>query len=170
VRSPQSRSLLLGARSAARRGSEFIIQSSLAMEITMGVPIWLRIGDTSGISPARKKPAGPVWVIAESSSGLGLALAKAVLRQGHRVVLAALNTAAVQDLADPFPHTTIVAALDSTKPDDIARIVQEAKDRFGSVDVLVNTTGVGYIPAVEEGNREGISRQIDINFSDLTAT
>jgi NAD(P)-dependent dehydrogenase (short-subunit alcohol dehydrogenase family) len=140
------------------------------MEITMGVPIWLRIGDTSGIPPARKKPAGPVWVIAESSNALRFALAQAVLRQGDRVVLAALNTAAVQDLADPFPHTTIVAALDSTKPDDIARIVQEAKDRFGSVDVLVNTTGVGYIPAVEEGNREGISRQIDINFSDLTAT
>lgn len=136
----------------------------------MGVPIWLRIGDTSGISPERKKPAGPVSVIAESSSSLGIALAKAVLRQGHRVVLAALNTAAAQDLADPFPHTAIVAALDSTKQDDIARIVREAKDRFGSVDVLVNTAGVGYIPAVEEGNREGISRQIDINLSDLTAT
>ena len=104
------------------------------------------------------------------ASGFVLALAKAVLRQGHRVVIAALNTAAVQDLADPFPHTAIVAALDSTKPDDIARIVREAKDRFGSVDVLVNTAGVGYIPAVEEGNREGISRQIHINFSDLTAT
>jgi NAD(P)-dependent dehydrogenase (short-subunit alcohol dehydrogenase family) len=79
-----------------------------------------------------------------------LALAKAVLRQGHRVVLAALNTAAVRDLADPFPHTAIVAALDSTKPDDIARIIQEAKERFGSVDVLVNTAGVGY-PSGREG-------------------
>jgi NAD(P)-dependent dehydrogenase (short-subunit alcohol dehydrogenase family) len=137
----------------------------------MGVPIWLRIGDTSGISPARKKPAGPVWVIAESSSGLGMALAKAVLRQGHRVVLAALNTAAVQDLADPFPHTAIVAALDSTKPDDIARIIQEAKEqRFGSVDVLVNTAGVGYIPAVGKGDEKATGRQIDLNFSGLTTT
>jgi NAD(P)-dependent dehydrogenase (short-subunit alcohol dehydrogenase family) len=140
------------------------------MEITMGVPIWLRTGGANGIPSEKRNSAGPVWVIAESSSGLGLALAKAVLRQGHRVVLAALNTAAAQDLADPFPHTAIVAALDSTKPDDIARIVREAKDRFGSVDVLVNTAGVGYIPAVEEGNRDGISRQIGINFSDLTAT
>jgi NAD(P)-dependent dehydrogenase (short-subunit alcohol dehydrogenase family) len=140
------------------------------MEITMGVPIWLRIGDTSGIPPARKKPAGPVWVIAESSNGLGLALAQAVLWQGGRVVLAALNTAAVQDLADPFPHTAGVAVLDGTKPDDIARIVQEAKDRFGSVDVLVNTAGVGYIPAVGEGDGEDIGRQIDIYFSDLTTT
>jgi hypothetical protein len=86
------------------------------MEITMGVPIWLRIGDTSGISPARKKPAGPVWVIAESSSGLGMALAKAVLRQGHRVVLATLNTAAAQDLADPFPQSRTTSLASFGKP------------------------------------------------------
>jgi NADP-dependent 3-hydroxy acid dehydrogenase YdfG len=116
----------------------------------MGVPIWLRIGDASGIPSATKKQKGPLWVIAESSSGLGLTLVKAVLRQGHRVVLAALNTAAVQDLADPFPHTAIVAALDSTKPDDLACIIQEAKERFGSVDVLVNTAGVSY-PSGREG-------------------
>jgi NAD(P)-dependent dehydrogenase (short-subunit alcohol dehydrogenase family) len=91
-----------------------------------------------------------VWLIAESSSGLGLALAKAVLRQGHRAIPAAHNTAAVQDLADAFPDAAFVAALDGTKPDDIARIVQEAKDRFGSVDVLVNTSGVGYITAAED--------------------
>jgi NADP-dependent 3-hydroxy acid dehydrogenase YdfG len=141
-----------------------------AAETIMGVPIWLRIGDASGIPSATKKRAGPVWVIAESSSGPGLALAKAVLRQGHRVILAALDTAAVQDLADPFPHTAIVAALDSTKPDDIARIVQEAKDRFGSVDILVNTAGVGYIPAVEKGAAKDTGRQIDINFSAPTTT
>jgi NAD(P)-dependent dehydrogenase (short-subunit alcohol dehydrogenase family) len=64
----------------------------------------------------------------------------------------------------------IVTALDSTKPDDIARIVRETKDRFGSVDVLVNTAGVGYIPAVEEGDGKGIGRQIDINFSDRPVT
>jgi NAD(P)-dependent dehydrogenase (short-subunit alcohol dehydrogenase family) len=140
------------------------------METIMGVPIWLRTGDASGVPPAKKKPAGPVWVIADGSIGLGLALARAVLRQGHRVVLAALNPAAVQDLADPFPHTAIVTALDSTKPDDITRIVRETKGRFGSVDVLVNTAGVGYIPAVEEGDGKAVGRQIDINFSDRPVT
>jgi NAD(P)-dependent dehydrogenase (short-subunit alcohol dehydrogenase family) len=136
----------------------------------MGVPVWLQTGDASGVAPVNKKPASPVWVITESSSRLGIALAKAVLRQGHRVILATCNTLAVQGLAYAYPDTTLVAALDDTKPDDIARIVQEAKDWFGSVDLLVNTAGVGYIPAVEEGNGEGISRQIEINFSDLIAT
>lgn len=133
-------------------------------------PIWLRTGDASGIPPAIKKPAGPVWLIAESSSGLGLTLARAVLRQGHRAVLATHDTAAVQELADAFPNAAFVAALDGTKPNDIARIVQDTKDRFGSIDVLVNTAGVGYLPAVGKGDSEDIGRQIGINFAGLVAT
>jgi NAD(P)-dependent dehydrogenase (short-subunit alcohol dehydrogenase family) len=139
-------------------------------ETFMGVPIWLRTGYASGVSPVKTKPAGPVWVIVDSSSSLGIALAKAVLRQGHRAVLATCNTAAVQGLAYAYPDTTLVAALDGTKPGDIARIVQETKNRFGSVDVLVNTAGVGYMLAGQEGDSEEVGRPIDINLSDLNAT
>ena len=135
----------------------------------MGVPIWLRTGDASGIAPAKKKPTGLVWLIAESSSGLGLALAKDVLRQGHRAVLATRSKVAVQDLADAFPDTAFVVALDDTKPDDIARIVQKGRDRFGSIDILVNTAGVGYMPAVTDGDSEDIDRQVHINLSNLGA-
>jgi NAD(P)-dependent dehydrogenase (short-subunit alcohol dehydrogenase family) len=135
----------------------------------MGVPIWLRIGDADGMPPAKKSPRGPVWLIAESSSGFGFALAKDILRQGHRAVLAARSMAAVQDLADAFPETAFVIALDGTKPDDIARIVQEGKNRFGSVDILVSTAGVGYMPAVEEGDGEDAGRQIHVNMLDLGA-
>ncbi|WP_160310572.1 hypothetical protein [Microvirga vignae] len=47
---------------------------------------------------------------------------------------------------------------------------EEAKDRFGSIKVLVNTEGVGDIPAVEEGDRENLGRRIDINFVGLVTT
>jgi NAD(P)-dependent dehydrogenase (short-subunit alcohol dehydrogenase family) len=138
--------------------------------MTMGViPNWVRTANASGIPPA-KKPPGPVWLIAEGSSGIGLALAKAVLRQGHRVVLAARNMEAVQDLAAAYPNTAFVAALDGTKSDDIARIIREARDRYGSIDVLVNTAGVGYIPAVGEGDGEGVGRPFDINLVSPAAT
>lgn len=136
----------------------------------MGVPIWLQTGDASGITPAKKKPTGPVWLIAESSSGFGLALAKDVLRQGHRAVLATRSKAAVQDLADAFPETAFVVALDDTKPDDIARIIQEGKVRFGSIDILVNTAGVGHMPAVNEGDSEETGRQVHINLFSLGAS
>jgi NAD(P)-dependent dehydrogenase (short-subunit alcohol dehydrogenase family) len=140
------------------------------MEIAMGVPIWLRVGDASGIALEEKKPVGPVWLMAEGSSSLGLALAKAVLSHGHRVALATSNTAAVRHLADANRDTAIVVAFNPTKPDDIARIMNETKDRFGSLDVLVNTAGVGYVSAAEAGDVEDIGGNIAIDISSPAVT
>jgi NADP-dependent 3-hydroxy acid dehydrogenase YdfG len=118
------------------------------LEIIMGVPIWLRIGDASGISPSMRRAPGSVWLIADSSSPVGLSAAKDVVQRGHRVILAARNTAAVQDLVRGFPNTTLVVALDGTTSDDVIRIIQEYKDRFGPIEVLVNTPGIGSLPSL----------------------
>lgn len=90
----------------------------------MGVPIWLRIGDASGISPSMRRAPGSVWLIADSSSPVGLSVAKDVVQRGHRVILAARDTAAVQDLVRGFPNTTLVVALKDTTSDDVTRIVR----------------------------------------------
>ncbi|QRM33734.1 hypothetical protein [Microvirga sp. VF16] len=54
----------------------------------------------------------------------------------------------MQDLVRGFPHTTVVVALPGTTPDDISRMVQEAKDQFRPIEVLVNTPGVGSLPSL----------------------
>jgi NADP-dependent 3-hydroxy acid dehydrogenase YdfG len=113
----------------------------------MGVPVWLQIGDGSSL-PLSMRRADPIWLIADNSSPVGLSVAKEVVQRGHRVILAARNTAAMQDLTRGFPNTTVVVALPGTTPDDIARMVQEAKDRFGPIEVLVNTPGVGSLPSL----------------------
>lgn len=112
----------------------------------MVVPVWLRAGDGSGMPPSMRRAPGSVWLIADSSSQVGLAVAKDVVERGHRVILAARNTAAVQDLVRGFPNTTHVVALDGGTSDDVTRIVRETKDRFGPIEVLVNTPGVGSLP------------------------
>ena len=114
----------------------------------MGVPVWLQTGDASGISPSMRRAPGSVWLIADSSSPVGHSVAKEVVQRGHRVILAARNTAAVQDLVRGFPSTTLVVALDGTTSDDITRIIQESKDQFGPIEVLVNTPGVGSLPSL----------------------
>lgn len=111
-----------------------------------------------------KTTSTPVWLITGSSSGLGHALASAVLHRGHRVILTARNTAPMQVLADAFPETALVCALDITKPQQIASVVSHAESRFGSIDVLVNNAGVGYLAAVEEGEEEAICWQFETNF------
>src|SRR5260370_35350784 len=87
-----------------------------------------------------KTMSNPVWLITGSSSGLGHALASAVLHCGHRVILTARNTAPMQALADAFPETALACALDITKPEQIASVVSQASSPFGPSDSIVTNT------------------------------
>ena len=56
------------------------------------------------------------------------------------------------------------AALDVTKPEQIAAAVQQAEERFGGIDVLVNNAGYGYRAAVEEGDDAEVRALFDTHF------
>jgi NAD(P)-dependent dehydrogenase (short-subunit alcohol dehydrogenase family) len=56
------------------------------------------------------------------------------------------------------------AALDVTDPARAAAVVQQAEDRFGAVDVLVNNAGYGYRAAVEEGDDADVRTLFDTHF------
>ena len=92
------------------------------------------------------------WFITGTSAGLGRALAEAALNAGHNVVATARDVATVADLASRAPDRVLTTTLDVTAPDQITLAVQQATERFGSVDVLVNNAGYGYRAAVEEGD------------------
>jgi NAD(P)-dependent dehydrogenase (short-subunit alcohol dehydrogenase family) len=92
------------------------------------------------------------WLITGCSTGLGRALADAVIGAGHNAVVTARDVTKVADLADHATQRVLPVALDVTQPDQIASAVQRAHERFGGVDVLVNNAGYGYRAAVEEGD------------------
>jgi NAD(P)-dependent dehydrogenase (short-subunit alcohol dehydrogenase family) len=91
------------------------------------------------------------WLITGCSTGLGRALAEAAITAGHDVVVTARDVGKVADLAETAPERVLAVALDVTRPEQIASAVQQAEQRFGGVDVLVNNAGYGYRAAVEEG-------------------
>jgi NAD(P)-dependent dehydrogenase (short-subunit alcohol dehydrogenase family) len=104
------------------------------------------------------------WLITGCSTGLGRALAEAVLDAGHHTVVTARKDSAVQDLVDAHPDTALGLALDVTDPVQVADAVQRALDRFGRIDVLVNNAGYGYRAAVEEGDEVDVRRLFDTNL------
>jgi NAD(P)-dependent dehydrogenase (short-subunit alcohol dehydrogenase family) len=104
------------------------------------------------------------WLITGCSTGLGRALADAVIGAGHNAVVTARNVANVVDLCDAAPERVLAAALDVTKPDQVASAVQQAQQRFGSVDVLINNAGYGYRAAVEEGDDAEIRTLFETHF------
>ncbi|QCB98434.1 SDR family NAD(P)-dependent oxidoreductase [Arthrobacter sp. PAMC25564] len=103
------------------------------------------------------------WLITGCSTGLGRALAQAVLAHGHNAVVTARNVTALQDIAAVFPDTALALPLDVTDRAQIGAAVQQARTRFGGIDVLVNNAGYGYRAAVEEADDADIRQLFDTN-------
>ncbi|QHC67848.1 SDR family NAD(P)-dependent oxidoreductase [Rathayibacter sp. VKM Ac-2759] len=101
------------------------------------------------------------WLITGCSTGLGRALATAVLEHGHDVVVTARDVDSVRDIAEQHPGSALALALDVTDEAQVAAAVAAAEERFGGVDVLVNNAGYGYRAAVEEGEDEDVQRLFD---------
>jgi NAD(P)-dependent dehydrogenase (short-subunit alcohol dehydrogenase family) len=80
--------------------------------------------------------ADKVAVVTGASKGIGLAIVRALVEEGARVVAGARSTDSLAGL----PRVTPVA-IDLVAPDAPARLIQRAIDEHGRVDVLVNNVG-----------------------------
>ncbi len=105
----------------------------------------------------------PTWLITGCSTGLGRALATAVLERGDNAVVTARDAARVEDLAERFPATALALDLDVTDHARVRAVVAAASERFGGIDVLVNNAGYGYRAAVEEGDDDDVQRLFATN-------
>lgn len=103
------------------------------------------------------------WLITGCSTGLGRALAEAVLERGWNAVVTARREEAVRDLAAAHPRSALALALDVTDAEQARAAVRAAHERFGAVDVLVNNAGYGYRSAVEEGEDDAVRALFDTN-------
>jgi NAD(P)-dependent dehydrogenase (short-subunit alcohol dehydrogenase family) len=104
------------------------------------------------------------WFITGCSTGLGRALAEAVIAAGHDAVVTARDVAKVADLTEGNTDRVLALPLDVTDTDQITNAVRQAEERFGGVDVLVNNAGYGYRGAVEEGDDSDIRKLFERQF------
>jgi len=96
------------------------------------------------------------WLITGCSTGLGYALAKAVLARGDNAVVTARDVSKLDAVVASHPDRALTVELDVTDPEQIAAAVAASTDRFGAIDVLVNNAGYGYRAAIEEGDDDHI--------------
>jgi NAD(P)-dependent dehydrogenase (short-subunit alcohol dehydrogenase family) len=109
----------------------------------------------------------PIWFITGASSGLGRALAEAVLARGWRAAMTARRPETLADLTAQHGDRALALALDVTDSRSIAGAVRDAETHFGAIDVLVNNAGYGYLSAIEEGDDAEIRAQFETNVFGL---
>lgn len=93
-------------------------------------------------------------IVTGSTSGIGLGIAHALAAAGANVVLNGLGSAVENEPArtEVAQHGTEVmfSGANMMKPDAIAGLVEEARGKLGSIDIIVNNVGIQHVAPVEE--------------------
>lgn len=94
--------------------------------------------------------AGKAALVTGSSRGVGAMIARRLLDEGCRVALNGLNPDALKAIARELGCPVAVVG-DVSKPDSASKVVQEAVDALGKLDILVCNVGSGRsVPAGTE--------------------
>ncbi|WP_460450767.1 3-hydroxybutyrate dehydrogenase [Alsobacter sp. SYSU BS001988] len=114
--------------------------------------------------------ANKTAVVTGSTSGIGLAIARALAKDGANVVINGFGDAAAIEaervgIEAEFGVKAAYSAADMTKPDEIAAMIAQAEARFGSVDVLVNNAGIQFVAPIEEFPVDKWNAILAINLS-----
>jgi NAD(P)-dependent dehydrogenase (short-subunit alcohol dehydrogenase family) len=103
-----------------------------------------------------------VWLITGTSSGFGRAIAEAALDRGDRVVATARDPGQLSNLA--ADDGVQVIALDVIDPEQRLGAVDQAVEKFGRIDVLVNNAGRTQVGAVEETTDDELRSLFELHF------
>ena len=113
---------------------------------------------------------GKTALVTGSTSGIGLAIARALAGQGANVTINGFgDKAAIEGIRagieKDFGVRAFYSPADMTKANEIADMVRLTEQTFGSLDVLVNNAGIQYVAPIEEFPIEKWDQIIAINLS-----
>ena len=80
-------------------------------------------------------------IVTGASRGIGRAIAETLSAEGAQVALVARTREQLEDLAKSLPNESLVQVADLREPESAEGIISAAVERFGKLDVLVNSAG-----------------------------
>ena len=104
-------------------------------------------------------------LITGGSSGIGLAIGRMLRDEGYNLTLASRRPEKVEAAAKELGALAIAA--DLSDGIDCARIVAEHSERFGRLDVLVNSGGVGFGGTIEDLPLQQLDLMLGVNLRGL---
>ncbi len=108
---------------------------------------------------------GKTALITGAARGIGLAFARAYVREGARVALADIDIGRARASADEIGDAAIAVEMDVTQQDSIDRAVGKTVDALGRIDILINNAAIFTAAPIAEITRGDYQRVFDINVA-----
>src|SRR3954469_13274439 len=108
-------------------------------------------------------------LVTGGSSGIGLAIARALGQDGYALTVSARRPdkleAAVNGLrSDDGIEDVQAVPANMASEDDIKQVVEAHRERYGRLDVLINNAGVGIGSAIADAQTKKLDMQLDVNL------
>ena len=112
----------------------------------------------------RKVIMSKVWFVTGSSRGLGRSFVEAALARGDQVAATARDTESLKELVVAYGDAVLPLELDVADKAAVFETVNQAKEYFGRLDVIVNNAGYALIGAIEELSEQQLRDQLETNL------
>ncbi len=112
-------------------------------------------------------------LITGASSGIGLAIARALGQDGYGLTVSARRPEKLEEAAkklDADGLNVLSVPANMAKDEDIENLVARHQERFGRLDVLVNNAGVGIGGSIEGYETKKLDMQLDVNLRSVYLT
>ena len=107
----------------------------------------------------------PNGLVTGGSSGIGLAIARALREDGYDLTISSRRPEKVEAAAGELGAYGIAA--DVSREEDCERLVAAHRERFGGLDVLVNSAGIGIGGRIEDLSTKHFDLQLAVNLRGL---
>ncbi|HEX5449154.1 MAG TPA: SDR family oxidoreductase [Gaiellaceae bacterium] len=107
----------------------------------------------------------PSALVTGGSSGIGLAIARMLRDEGYDLTLASRTKDKIEAAAEELGAQAVAANM--ADEEDCIRVVATHRERFGGMDVLVNSAGIGIADSAEHLNAKHIDLMLGVNLRGL---
>jgi len=112
--------------------------------------------------------SGKTAIVTGGSRGIGKEMAEGLAEAGANLMLCARRSEWLDETVAEFTgrgFSVTGKAGDVSKPDDVQAVVDEAVEKFGALDILINNAGVSWGSMPEEMTLDQWQKVIDVNLT-----
>lgn len=108
-----------------------------------------------------------IAIVTGGGQGIGHGIARMFIREGAKVVIAQRTEETLERMKREITEMggdALILTVDVRKEEDVERMIDATRERFGGLDVLVNNAGIGLRGPVDEMDMADYDRMMDTNL------